>query len=692
MPAAACDAKRKPATCAQHAAKTMSRSMFFLQTCGTIECHLRLQSNYLHEQSLVLYWEMADTEDGGGVLWARVVLRRIAAGGLLCGLAGAAVAVGSDASGTAGQRAWLAQLGSQWSSEDGLRDSAPASMWRPFSVQGLNVGYSKLAPAFEAGALEAPPGSLALRVQPSRLACAGAADRFWSLGRLPSVGFWPVREDWNGTLPAFLDPPLRENEVKHPLTLRPYEHLSAVDQANISATHALEAAEVAKRAFAGGEGEKAATPAAEGETFPPAAAKTTAGTRMLAVLERTAATLTEEAQDAVKALNQAKLKMALKQAQKQAHYVSEYQGAVHKTEEAAAHALPRAAKRAVDLARHGDGRESAGGAGDARARDRAMLLAAKREVDAALQHLAAKHKALRSGQTEQRGEQGEQGAEDGGEEEEVQRRIARAQRRIYDHYMDEYQAAVHHTEERAAPLAEFRASSTVRSQSLAAGGAGGDGSGGRRQALNYQDAGVIAAKWKHRSYIATSGPMERASIVKSVPIRNWPLVGQYGHTHSWPYVAMDGDLVMQNEDPVVSPENCADDPIAVDCTGGFGGGVKSTGGPMNTRVQWRHDNMLGWRPEIDGPVRVAPELQDAWNTYYGYAGDARTVRDVSGGDSSAAMEDSSLNHDAQSEWDRGADLATPPAFEASEAGGERQTRLQQAFSRPRVQPFSPLAQ
>ena len=506
------------------------------------------------------------------------------------------------------------------------------------------------------------------------------------------MGFWPVREDWNGTLPALLDPPLRENEVKHPLTLRPYEHLTAVDQANISATHALEAAEVAKKAFAGGEGETEA-PAAEGETAaPPAAAKTTAGTRMLAVLERKAATLTEEAQDAVKALNHAELKMASKQmqSQKQAHYLSEYQAAVHKTAKAAAYALPRAAKRAVDLSRRDDGRESAGGVDDARARDRAVLLAAKREVDAALQHLAAKHEALGSGQTEQRGAQGEQGAEDGGEEV-VQRRIARAQRRIYDHYMDEYKAAVHHTEEGDAPLAGFRATSTVRSQSLAAGGAGGDGSGGRRQALNYQDAGAIAAKWKHRSYIATSGPMERASIVKSVPIRNWPLVGRYGHTHTWPYVAMDGDLVMQNEDPVVSPENCADDPIAVDCTGGFGGGIKSTGGPMNTRVQWRHDNVLGWRPEIDGPVRVAPELQDAWNTYYGYAGDARTVRDVSGGDSSAAMEDSSLNRDAQSEWDRGADRATPPAFETSKAGGERQTRLLQAFSRPRVQPFSPLA-
>ena len=113
-----------------------------------------------------------ETADGGEQrALARVVLRRIAAGGLLCGLAGAAVAVGSDASGTAGQRAWLAQLGSQWSSEDGLRDSAPASMWRPFPVQGLNVGYSKLAPAFEAEALEAPPGSLALRVQQPRPAC-----------------------------------------------------------------------------------------------------------------------------------------------------------------------------------------------------------------------------------------------------------------------------------------------------------------------------------------------------------------------------------------------------------------------------------------------------------------------------------------------------------------------------------------
>ena len=42
---------------------------------------------------------------------------------------------------------------------------------------------------------------------------------------------------------------------------------------------------------------------------------------------------------------------------------------------------------------------------------------------------------------------------------------------------------------------------------------------------------------------------------------------------------------------------------------------------MNTRVGWRHDNELGARPEIDGPVRVEPELQDAWHMYYGNAGD-----------------------------------------------------------------------
>jgi len=240
---------------------------------------------------------------------------------------------------------------------------------------------------------------------------------------------------------------------------------------------------------------------------------------------------------------------------------------------------------------------------------------------------------------------------------------------------------VHHTEERAAPLAEFRAPPDDRRQSLASAGAqlpaagdgGGDGGAGRRQTMHYRDAREIADKWNHRSYIATSGPIERASIVKDVPIRNWPVIGQYGHTHAWPYVAMDGDLVMQNEDPVVGPRNCADDPIAVDCTGGFGGGIKSTGGPMNTRVQWRHDNVLGWRPEIDGPVRVAPELQDAWNMYYGYAGAPRNVRDISGGDSHAAL------RDEQRVWDRQADRATPPAFEAGRSG------------RPQLQAFSPYA-
>jgi hypothetical protein len=77
---------------------------------------------------------------------------------------------------------------------------------------------------------------------------------------------------------------------------------------------------------------------------------------------------------------------------------------------------------------------------------------------------------------------------------------------------------------------------------------------------------------------------------------------------------------------------------------------------MNTRVQWRHDNELGWRPEIDGPVRVAPELQEAWNMYYGQAGSDRTVRDISGGDSSAAL------RDPQRLWDRDSDRAVPRSF------------------------------
>jgi hypothetical protein len=117
-------------------------------------------------------------------------------------------------------------------------------------------------------------------------------------------------------------------------------------------------------------------------------------------------------------------------------------------------------------------------------------------------------------------------------------------------------------------------------------------------------------------------------------------------------------------------------------TGGFGGGVKSTGGPMDTRVGWRHDNELGFRPEIDGPVRVAPELQDAWHVYYGNAGADRTGRDLS-----AAQADA-FAHKQQQQWDRQADAAVPRAWSAERLHVRRSGLRRQ---RPQLQPFSPFA-
>jgi len=95
---------------------------------------------------------------------------------------------------------------------------------------------------------------------------------------------------------------------------------------------------------------------------------------------------------------------------------------------------------------------------------------------------------------------------------------------------------------------------------------------------------------------------------------------------------------------------------------------------MNTRVAWRHDNELGWRPEIDGPVRVAPDLQPAWSTYYGYAGADRNTRHFTAGE---------YNKDLQSLWDRSSDRATPSEF--SVGGGGRNV----GFKRPRLRAFSP---
>ncbi len=36
-----------------------------------------------------------------------------------------------------------------------------------------------------------------------------------------------------------------------------------------------------------------------------------------------------------------------------------------------------------------------------------------------------------------------------------------------------------------------------------------------------------------------------------------------------------------------------------------------------SRVFWRRDNALGWKPEVDGPLRVPDGLQRAFRYLYG---------------------------------------------------------------------------
>ena len=144
----------------------------------------------------------------------------------MCGLAGAALVV------TSGGRSRAAGL-----AESGAWKTFPAMVldknaWKPFPLAGQNERYRQIAgalgPAFEAGP-------------------------FSDAGSLPPIGFDRAPpEGWNGSLPA---EPIRENEAHHGLVARPFARLPAVEQANISKIHALEAAEVAKKAYSG-EGEE----------------------------------------------------------------------------------------------------------------------------------------------------------------------------------------------------------------------------------------------------------------------------------------------------------------------------------------------------------------------------------------------------------------------------------------------------
>jgi hypothetical protein len=460
-------------------------------------------------------------------------LRKLATGALMCGLAGAALAAVHSSEGDQGGAAGRSVL--TVFAEDGLAQTlpVPGAMWTAYPLPGMNVGYPKMAPAFESGK--------------------------FNPGRLRPIDFDTAPDGWNGTLPV---EPIRENEVNHPLALNPFERLPAAEQANISAQHALEAAEVAKKAYSGGgedgedaQGEEEDAAAGEPASAPPAAAtpaaaKAVGGKGMLAALQKSAASLTAKAEAAVNALNQAELKIA----QKQKQQTLQQQDTQQQNRKDGTRMADERRPAQQDEAREHTARSSSANSSDQDDSERAALLAAKQEVDDALQRLAHKHQSLHQTERDKRDER--EGDREG--EDDVQQKMARAQRSIYDRYLDEYQNAVHHTEEQAETTTEF--SDAGRKQSLHSADA-------PVQSLDTRDAKEIARRWKRTSYIATSGPIERATIVKDVPIRNWPLVGQYGHTHAWPYVAMDGDLVVQNEDPVVGPKNCADDPISVDCTG-----------------------------------------------------------------------------------------------------------------------------
>jgi hypothetical protein len=465
------------------------------------------------------------------------MLRMVAAAALLCGLTCAALVV-------------------SWSgiSPTRLLGDEENMPWKPFPVPGLNTGYTKLAAAFEAGHFDAAP-------------------------RLPKIGFDKMPSiGWNGTLPV---EPVRENEVNHGFVEKPFERLPAPLQANISAAHALEAAEVAQKAFSGGgggaeEGEVLNDGGVKGEAQEqrpaesPAAAKAVKGEGMLTSLQKTAEALTTKAEEAVNAFKQAERRISNdKQRAQRANIQSDWQ----RDEEATfAHQAQSTGPLPGEDARKDIPKAFAkSGAPETHASEEAALLSAKRMVDSALRRLASKKERLQQGR-EGEVDDGERGEGEGEREgDQVKEQLSHAQQALYDKYQREYYAALRHTEEREFPHFEERETpktwgvgfhDEARRQALDLSG------GGVRQIKVEHDAGdVMAANWKHVSAIPTSGPFERATIVKDVPVRIWPMVGQYGHTHSWPYVAMNGDLVAQNEDPPVAPSKCADDPISVDCTG-----------------------------------------------------------------------------------------------------------------------------
>ena len=588
-------------------------------------------------------------------------LRQRVAGCLLCGLAGAVLVV------TSGGRSRAAGL-----AESGAWKTFPAMVldknaWKPFPLAGQNERYRQIAgalgPAFEAGP-------------------------FSDAGSLPPIGFDRAPpEGWNGSLPA---EPIRENEAHHGLVARPFARLPAVEQANISKIHALQAAEVAKKAYSG-EGEEVgdkgeAEEGAGSDEAPEAEARAVDYSRTqlrLPQQHRQTALRTRVGgprpdRDSEEAIQTRGLQQEMWLAQQKRERALRLDDKERWRRDEAA-----------SLSRQDVPRSAAPDS------ERAALLEAKRVVDRALRRLADKHKAL---ERSARARDSDFHAGEGGVAYGVAGSLAEARRKVYRHFAREYQAALRQTDEGFTPRrfekretppvmaqARTRREGSLASVADAASAGGGVGFSDdaplevlQQRSAHVSDAREVARRFARVSHIPKSGELERASIVRDVPARNWPLVGQYGHTHAWPYVAMDGDMVTQNEDPV-APTDCVTDPIAVDCTGGFGGGAKSSGGPMGTRVEHRHDNELGWRPEVDGPIRVPPALQAAWNRYYGYAGGARLPRDISGGDAGQAL------RDPQELWDRNSERGVPHAWTAP----RHRFSARQPWTRSQL--FSPLA-
>jgi hypothetical protein len=529
-----------------------------------------IKNFFFSAQNSVVFVSMErDMAEKGGQNGRLVLgMRRLMAGAILCCLSGAVLVVVGGKSGSKGrlleQQVVMAEKQVVGGSTalvgypaDGLDRNVdmgygPTAEWKAFPIEGLNVGYPKLQSSFESEHFEPQKG-------------------------LPPIGFNPAgKEGWDGKLPV---EPVRENEVNHPLKLDPFERLPALEQANISKATAEAAAKVAKEAYAGGGKEKAkdAAPAPAGETpaatpKSPSQAVVSKGLNQLAGLQRTAAALTSEAKAAVDALNQAERRVA----QEHTHETQQQQQAQQQQQQQ----LLQEPESPAAAAEAGSP-ESLAHKSDRRDVERAALEDAKREVDEALRRLAAKHQSLR--QAPREGEQAPAAAEKNA----IQKKIARAQQAIYDRFDREYKAAVGKTHQQ---LTQRPGDATHRgTQKLWIGVKDPDDEYEQDAEGERNDQGDVP---RHESredvmryiqkynklpepnpmasnpnYIPTSGPLERATIVRDVPARNWPLVGQIGHTHSWPFLRYDKDLVIQGEDPVVAPASCGDDPISVDCTG-----------------------------------------------------------------------------------------------------------------------------